>query len=300
VQQHNLEDKLKVKIVDRVTLIMDIFARRAQTREGKLQVAMAQYQYLLPRLAGQWQHLERLGGGIGTRGPGESQLETDRRLVQQRITQLKKDIEAVRKQRALYRERRRKHGLPVVALIGYTNSGKSTLLNSLCSASVQAENKLFATLDPTTRRLYLPRSGTVLISDTVGFIHKLPPVLVTAFRATLEETGEADLLLHVVDTSLHNAAEQHQVVETILADFAWDSKPCFTVFNKIDRLLSPGRPWDESTAMEYLSSSDKLKNENTVFISASKKWGLNQLKQLIDNHFATRLGVSYGQANQEV
>ena len=186
-QQRNLEEALQVKIIDRAALILDIFAKRARTREGQLQVELAQHQYLLPRLAGQWSHLERLGGGIGTRGPGESQLETDRRLIRQKIHHLEGQIEQVRKHRRLYREKRRKSGIPVVTLVGYTNSGKSTLLNALSQADVFVEDKLFATLDPTTRRLTLPDNRVVLISDTVGFIRKLPPTLITAFRATLEE-----------------------------------------------------------------------------------------------------------------
>jgi GTP-binding protein HflX len=281
-QQKNLEFALGVKVIDRVALIVDIFARRAQTREGKLQVALAQYQYLLPRLSGQWRHLERLGGGIGTRGPGESQLETDKRLVQQKITRLKSEIEAVRKQRALYRERRRKRGLPIIALVGYTNSGKSTLINALCGANVYVENKPFATLDPTTRRLFLSQSGNVLLSDTVGFIHKLPPILVAAFRATLEELEEADLLLHVVDLSLHNAPEQCQVVENILGDLNLSHKPRLTVLNKIDLILDRRQSWDEALALKFLSENGTSENGNTVMVSAAQKWGLNRLRRLID------------------
>ncbi|MFC1847542.1 GTPase HflX, partial [Chloroflexota bacterium] len=218
LQQRNLEDFLQVKIIDRVALILDIFARRAQTREGQLQVELAQHQYLYPRLAGQWSHLERLGGGIGTRGPGESQLETDRRLVRQKIHRLQKQIEQVRKHRLLYRQQRKKSGIPIVALVGYTNAGKSTLLNALSQADVFVEDKLFATLDPTTKRLTLPDKKAALLTDTVGFIRKLPPTIVTAFRATLEELTEASILLHVVDLSAPDAAEQCQAVEDILAD----------------------------------------------------------------------------------
>ena len=199
LQQRNLEETLQVKVIDRAALILDIFARRAHTHEGQLQVELAQHQYLLPRLAGQWSHLERLGGGIGTRGPGESQLETDRRLIRQKIHHLEKQIEEVRKHRALYRQKRKKTGISVVALVGYTNAGKSTLLNVLCQSNVFTEGKLFATLDPTTRRLILPDKRAALVTDTVGFIRKLPPTIVTAFRATLEELSEASLLVHVVD-----------------------------------------------------------------------------------------------------
>ena len=216
IQQRNLEEALQVKVIDRVALILDIFARRARTHEGQLQVELAQHQYLLPRLAGQWSHLERLGGGIGTRGPGESQLETDRRLIHRKIHRLKVQIEEVRKHRALYRQKRNKSGIPVVALVGYTNSGKSTLLNALCQADVFTEGKLFATLDPTTRRLTLPDKRAMLLTDTVGFIRKLPPTIVTSFRATLEELDEAALLLHIVDLASPDAAGQCQIVENIL------------------------------------------------------------------------------------
>ena len=236
-QQNELESALKIKIIDRVALILDIFARHARTHEGKLQVELAQHQYLLPRLAGQWSHLERLGGGIGTRGPGESQLETDKRLIRTKISKLKKELEEVRKHRTLYREKRRRSGIPIVALVGYTNTGKSTLLNALSQANVLVENKLFATLDPTTKRLTLPDMSTVLLTDTVGFIRKLPPTLVEAFRATLEELSEATVLLHVVDLTSHNAAEQSQVVEGILKDLGLEGKPRITALNKIDLLL---------------------------------------------------------------
>ena len=281
IQQRNLEETLQVKVIDRVALILDIFARRARTHEGQLQVELAQHQYLLPRLAGQWSHLERLGGGIGTRGPGESQLETDRHLIRRKIHHLKAQIEEVRKHRALYRQKRNKSGIPVVALVGYTNSGKSTLLNSLCQADVFTEDKLFATLDPTTRRLMLPDKNTALITDTVGFIRKLPPMIVTAFRATLEELDEAALLLHIVDLASPDAAEQCQTVENILSDLNLRDKPRVTVLNKIDLLLSGDRDWDEDTAMNYLS--DKSLNENTVLISATKKWGLVKLLELISH-----------------
>ena len=216
-QQRNLEDALSVKVIDRTALILDIFSRSARTKEGRLQVELAQYQYLLPRLAGQWSHLERLGGGIGTRGPGESQLETDRRLIRSRINHIKKQIEAVRRHRELYRRRRKESDTPLIALVGYTNAGKSTLLNALCHAGVITENKLFSTLDPTTRKLRLTDGRFILITDTVGFIHKLPPLIVAAFRATLEELDEADLLLHVVDITSPDAVNQGQTVEKILA-----------------------------------------------------------------------------------
>jgi len=281
LQQRNLEDALQVKVIDRAALILDVFARRARTHEGQLQVELAQHQYLFPRLAGQWSHLERLGGGIGTRGPGESQLETDRRLIRQKIHRLKIRIEEVRKHRMLYRQRRRKSGVPVVALVGYTNAGKSTLLNALSRADVFVEDKLFATLDPTTRRLTLPDKSAVLITDTVGFIRKLPPAIVTAFRATLEELTEASVLLHVVDLTLHNAAGQCQTVEDILADLNLMDKPRITALNKIDLLFDDDKTWNETTAISYLSNQGEVADKNTVFVSAAKGWGLTELLGLI-------------------
>ncbi|MDD5038286.1 MAG: GTPase HflX [Dehalococcoidales bacterium] len=280
-QQRNLEDFLKVKVIDRVALILDIFSKRARTHEGKLQVELAQHQYLYPRLAGQWSHLERLGGGIGTRGPGESQLETDRRLIRQKIHRLKEQIEKARRQRQLYRRKRQNTGIPIIAIVGYTNVGKSTLLNALSQAGVFVDDKPFATLDPTTRRLTLPDKSVVLMTDTVGFIRKLPPTIITAFRATLEELAEATLLLHVVDLSLPNAAEQCQVVEDILNDLNLKDKPIITVLNKIDRLLNNKKNWDEDKAIDYFSSQNTPVDKNTVFISATKRWGLTKLMELI-------------------
>jgi len=281
LQQRNLEDALQVKIIDRATLILDIFAKRARTHEGQLQVELAQHQYLLPRLAGQWSHLERLGGGIGTRGPGELQLETDKRLIRQKIHRLKAKIEEVRKHRLLYRQQRRKSDIPIVALVGYTNAGKSTLLNALSRADVFVEDKLFATLDPTTRRLTLPDKSLILVTDTVGFIRKLPPTIVTAFRATLEELAEASLLLHIVDLTSHNAPEQCHTVEYVLTDLNLMDKPRITALNKIDLLVDNNKTWDEETTISYLSSQTKIINKNTVFISAAKRWGLAKLLQLI-------------------
>lgn len=286
LQQRNLEDALKVKIIDRVALILDIFAQRARTREGKLQVELAQHEYLYPRLAGQWSHLERLGGGIGTRGPGESQLETDRRIIRQKIHRLKKQIEDVRKQRQLYRQQRQRSGIPVVALVGYTNAGKSTLLNALSQADVFVEDKLFATLDPTTRRLALPDKKPILMTDTVGFIRKLPPTIVTAFRATLEELAEASILLHVVDLSSPDAAEQCRAVEEILSDLELQDKPRITALNKIDRLLDDSKKWNEDEAIKYLADQPVPVSRDTVFISAAKKWGLTGLMAFIGNTLA--------------
>jgi len=287
LQQQKLEDILQVKVIDRSALILDIFAKRARTREGQLQVELAQHQYLLPRLAGQWSHLERLGGGIGTRGPGEAQLETDKRLIRQKIHRLKQQLEEIRKHRELYRQHRRKSGIPIVAIVGYTNAGKSTLLNALSQAGVFVEDKLFATLDPTTRRLTLPDKSVVLITDTVGFIRKLPPTIITAFRATLEELNEASMLLHVVDLTCHNAAEQCQIVEDILTDLNLADKPRITALNKIDLLLDRNKTWDEPTAIDFLSDSQTV-SRNTVLISAIKKWGLSQLLELI-RHTLTRI-----------
>jgi GTP-binding protein HflX len=281
IQQRNLEEDLQVKIIDRAALILDIFARRARTHEGRLQVELAQHQYLLPRLAGQWSHLERLGGGIGTRGPGESQIETDRRLIRRKIQRLKVQTEELRKQRTLYRQKRKKSGIPIVSLVGYTSAGKSTLLNTLCRADIFTEGKLFATLDPTTRRLTLPDKNVILLTDTVGFIRKLPPTIISAFRATLEELAEASLLLHVVDLASSDAAEQCQTVEDILGSLELSDKPRITVLNKIDLLLKQSENWDEASALDYLSGQSR--DENTVLISASKRWGLKRLLELV-NH----------------
>jgi GTP-binding protein HflX len=291
IQQRNLEDRLKVKVIDRAALILDIFARRARTREGRLQVELAQHEYLLPRLAGQWQHLERLGGGIGTRGPGESQLETDRRLINTKIQRLKKQAGEVRKQRNLYRERRRQSGIPIVALVGYTNAGKSTLLNALCKADVLADERLFATLDPTTRRLTLPGGQVVLMTDTVGFIRKLPPTIVDAFRATLEELSQANLLIHVVDLASPEADEQCQTVEDILADLEIADKPRITVINKIDlymEKIDTGRgTYNEQSALAYLASEGLEVDDCTVPVSAVKKWGLDSLVNAIGKTLAS-------------
>jgi len=285
LQQRNLEDALEVKVIDRVALILDIFARRARTREGQLQVELAQHQYLLPRLAGQWSHLERLGGGIGTRGPGETQLETDKRLIQRKIHRLKNQIDNIRKHRQLYRQQRKKTGIPIVAIVGYTNAGKSTLLNALSHADVFVEDKLFATLDPTTRRLTLPDKSVVLLTDTVGFIRKLPPTIVTAFKATLEELTEASLLLHVVDLTSRNAAEQCQIVEDILADLELLEKPRITALNKIDLLLPGGQGWDEERALNYLSDQCPA-DEDMALVSAVKGWGLGRLMELVSRTLA--------------
>ncbi len=278
-QQQNLENALQVKIVDRTTLILDIFACHAHTKEGQLQVELAQHQYLFSHLPGRWTHLERLGGGIGTRGPGESQIETDRRLIRYRIGRLKSQIEDVRKHRALYRKSRKKSGVPIVALVGYTNAGKSSLLNTLSNADVLVEDKLFATLDPVTRRLMLPDGQQVLLTDTVGFIRKLPTIVVAAFRATLEELSEASLLIHVVDISHREAAEQYQAVEDILNELNLANKPQITVLNKADLLLEKEEFEDHSYLERILAQSGfgGQNRQGMVILSALKGWGLESL-----------------------
>ncbi len=234
-QQRNLERAVGIKVLDRQQLILDIFAQRARTNEGKLQVELAQLQYLLPRLTGHWTHLSRLGGGVGTRGPGETQLEVDRRRVRERIAHLRRRLRDVERTRRLHRRERQGIPFPCVALVGYTNSGKSTLMNALTHAGVAVEDKLFATLDPTVRRLGLPGGETVMLIDTVGFINKLPPELIEAFKSTLEEIRTADLLLHVVDAANPDAAEQARVVDTVLTEIRAADRPRILVLNKLDR-----------------------------------------------------------------
>jgi GTP-binding protein HflX len=235
-QSRNLERIFETKILDRTSLILDIFARRARSREGKLQVELAQLQHLLPRLTKFWTHLSRQKGGIGMRGgEGESQLESDRRRVQERIDKIRAELEVVQRQRATQRAGRQRTQWPLASLVGYTNAGKSTLLNALTGADVLAEDKLFATLDPTTRRLKLPTNQNVLLSDTVGFIRKLPHRLVESFKATLEEAVNADLLLHVVDLSHPQVEEQILAVNTVLEEIGAAGKPTLMVFNKVDR-----------------------------------------------------------------
>lgn len=236
-QQRNLEDLIGVKIIDRSMLILDIFAQRAWSNEGKLQVELAQLKYLLPRLMGQGSALSRLGGGIGTRGPGETKLEVDRRRIRKRISDLEERLEMVKKSRALHRKRWATMGLPVVALVGYTNAGKSSLMNVLSGAEVLVEDKLFATLDPTTRKVALPDGRFFLLTDTVGFIRKLPHHLIAAFRATLEETMEADILLHVIDGSSEQAEEHAVTVNQVLNELGIEDKPVITVINKIDLIV---------------------------------------------------------------
>jgi len=286
-QQRNLENRLGLKVIDRTALILDIFARHAKTREGALQVELAQYEYLLPRLTRAWTHLARQAGGgaarggaagVGLRGPGETQLETDRRVIDRRITQLKHQLELVRSHREQHRKHRRRQLAPVVSLVGYTNAGKSTLLNALTEAQVLATKRLFATLDPVTRRLELPGGKDVLLTDTVGFIQKLPTQLVAAFQATLEEIVDADLLLHVVDITHARVREQVQTVGRVLAEIGADRKPVLVALNKVDLLDDP----DQARAVltDY---------PDAVAVSALTAYGLADLLETIEQALARRM-----------
>ncbi len=279
-QQRNLEKLLEARVIDRTALILDIFAQHARTREGRLQVELAQLEYRLPRLSGRGIELSRqaggtrsaggggTGGAIGVRGPGETKLEIDRRRIRGRIAELREDIESVREQRLIHRQRRAAQAIPVVAVVGYTNAGKSTLFNALTHADVLAENKLFATLDPVTRHEMLPGNQEVLFTDTVGFIQKLPTKLIAAFRATLEEVIDADLLLEVVDVSHENAIEQSETVNDVLHDLDAGEKPRVTALNKIDLLDDP----EELDVSLY---------PNAVPVSALKRVGLDTLREKI-------------------
>lgn len=286
-QQRNLEDAMEGrKVLDRTALILDVFASRARTREGRLQVELAQHEYLLPRLAGQWSHLERIGGRggaggpIGTRGPGETQIETDRRLVRGRLQKLKSEIEGVRRQRGLHRSKRASNGLPVVSLVGYTNAGKSTLLNTATRAQVRAENLMFSTLDPVTRRVRLPSGQPALMTDTVGFIHKLPTTLVAAFRATLEEITESDLIIHVVDSTHRNAPEQVSVVNEILEDIGAADIPIITALNKCD-LADDGEERWTGDELDYMPP-------DAARVSALTGEGVEELLERIDEALGAR------------
>lgn len=271
-QQRKLEDAFGLKVLDRTALILDIFAQRAQTKEGKLQVELAQLKYSLPRLVGSGQAMSRLGGGIGTRGPGETKLETDRRRINTRIAFLENEVEQIKKHRGMQRKSRQKRGAVQVAIMGYTNAGKSTLLNTLTKSTVLAENKLFATLDPITRKLHLPGGDQVLLTDTVGFIQRLPTQLVAAFRATLEEVTDADVLLHVLDAS-HPAVEEHyQAVNAILEALEATDKPTITALNKVDAVT-------DADALDRLRSMVSL----PVEISALTGEGLQDLLATIES-----------------
>ncbi|MFN7727795.1 MAG: GTPase HflX [Bdellovibrio sp.] len=268
VQTRNLETSIGVKVLDRNQLILDIFALRAQTFEGKLQVELAQLMDQLPRMVGAWmESLSRQGGGIGTRGPGETALENDRRRIREKISLVRTKLESVRKNRAQHRQSRRRHEIPSFALIGYTNSGKSSLLNRLTGAQVLAKNQVFATLDPTTRKIFLPDGPPAVVTDTVGFIRKLPTQLIEAFKATLEESSEADVLLHVVDLSSPNMKRQIEVVEKLIEEFGWQDKKMIHVFNKVD--AAPAQRQFQVRAYPR------------VFVSALTGQGMDQLKKLM-------------------
>lgn len=268
-QLRGLEEALETKVMDRTLVILDIFAARASTREGKVQVEMAQLKYRLSRLAGLGKSLSRLGGGIGTRGPGEKKLETDRRLIKDRIGQMGRELKEIRQQREVTRSKRQKNHVPVAALVGYTNAGKSTLLNKLTDADVLEEDKLFATLDPTTRLLDLPSGQKILLTDTVGFIRKLPHHLVEAFRSTLEEAKYADILLHVVDASNPQSDKQMHTVYEILHDLGAEGKPVVTLFNKQDKLEEPGRIKD-------------YRADYALGVSAKQGDGLEEIKEILE------------------
>jgi GTP-binding protein HflX len=299
-----LEAALEVKIIDRTSLILDIFAKRARTHEGRLQVELAQLEYRLPRLTRLWTHLSRqTAGGVGLRGPGETQLEIDRRRSRERINHLKQELKQVHRHRELYRSRRKEEGIPIISLVGYTNAGKSTLLNKLSNADVLAENKLFATLDPTTRRIKLPSGREALLTDTVGFIQRLPTGLVEAFRSTLEEVNEADLLLHVVDFTHPNAQEQSETVDNVLKELGVEEKPRLFALNKMDLMVDPAdlqhEPVDGKSISEEIAEQFDLP-ANYVPISAQNGMGLDLLLKRIEealdkNMVKLNLNIPYSQ-----
>lgn len=276
-QQRNIESVMGIRILDRTALILDIFAQRARTNEGKLQVELAQLQYTLPRIMGKGLMLSRLGGGIGTRGPGETKLEVDRRRIRDRIAFIKDQIEKVKAVRTLHRSKRKKNNVFEVSLVGYTNAGKSTLLNTLTNSDIYAKDQLFATLDPTTRQLTLPNKQEIIITDTVGFIQRLPHQLIAAFRSTLEVVTEADLLVHVIDVSHELYKEQAAAVHEVLKEIGAETKPVITVYNKIDK-LPPDSKLADRLALE----------EDTVCISAAKKLNLETLQQMIESHLKSK------------
>lgn len=268
VQGRNLQQEIGVRVIDRNQLILDIFAQRAQTFEGKLQVELARMLDQLPRMVGAWLgSLSRQGGGIGTRGPGETALESDRRRIKERVRQIKKQLEGVRQSRSQHRALRKKQKIATFALVGYTNTGKSTLLNKLSSANVLAKDQLFATLDPTTRRVHLPEVDNAVVTDTVGFIRKLPAHLIEAFKATLEESAEADILLHVIDLANPQMEKQIKVVNDFIEIFGWSKKPVIHIFNKMDKA--------------NVTKQFQVKAFPRVFISAKTGEGLEKLKKLM-------------------
>ena len=281
-QQRNLENALNCKVIDRTALILDVFGQHASTHEGKLQVELAQHEYLLPRLAGQWSHLERLGGGIGTRGPGETQIETDRRLVRNRLQKIKSELDGVRKRRNIHMEHRKKSTIPIATLVGYTNAGKSTLFNALSDSKVTAANQLFSTLDPVTRRIRLPSGASLLLSDTVGFIQKLSPSVVAAFRATLEELNESDILLHVIDVTHPKAQEQTLVVQKTLKELGLEDRPRLLVMNKMD--LMEVQDSERSDDVDSIVPSGQQMHEvsSGILVSAAKGWNLDHLLREIE------------------
>jgi GTPase len=275
-QLRNLERLLDTKVIDRTAIILDVFARRAQTHEGRLQVELAQLEYRLPRLTRMWTHLSRQAvGGVGVRGPGETQLESDRREAQKRITFIKEQLDQVHRHRELHRSKRREREAPIVALVGYTNAGKSTLLNALSGADVYTEDKLFATLDPTTRRITLNDGQEVLLTDTVGFINKLPTLVIAAFRATLEEIDEATVLVHVLDVTHPNAREHMTTVNEVLEELGVDDKPVIVALNKVDRAGLAGVP-----TINELKEQLELDGPS-VAISAQEKLGFDELRSAI-------------------
>ena len=276
-QQRNLENALNSKVIDRTALILDVFGQHASTHEGKLQVELAQHEYLLPRLAGQWSHLERLGGGIGTRGPGETQIETDRRLVRNRLQKIKSELDGVRKRRNIHMERRKKSTIPIATLVGYTNAGKSTLFNALSDSKVTAANQLFSTLDPVTRRIRLPSGAPLLLSDTVGFIQKLSPSVVAAFRATLEELNESDILLHVIDVTHPKAQEQTLVVQKTLEELGLEDRPRLLVMNKMDLMSVQDSERADNVDSTVQSGRPIHEVSSGILVSAAKGWNLDHL-----------------------